>query len=145
MKVRMIFGVMAGMIVVLAALLIISVYPSKPAQNDGTILYRFDKKDIRRVNEMVERHNEGKGDYLMLIPPVIDGGFWIYDVHSDGKKITWTIDNSRDGMSGERGKTVYSCKNISMQEDRDSYRYTLHQCDDQGDKDIPIFSIPKEW
>ncbi|WP_371264766.1 hypothetical protein [Paenibacillus sp. BC26] len=91
----------------------------------------------------MQRHNNGKGDYLMLIPPVIDGGYWIHDVHSDGREITWTIDNTRDGMSAERGKKVYQCKDISVIEKSDAYAYTLDKCDNLGDKSIPIFNIPK--
>jgi hypothetical protein len=108
------------------------------------ILHRFDQTDIKRLNDMVERHKNRKGDYLMLIPPIIDGGYWIHDVHSDGKEITWTIDNTRDGMSSEHGKQVYRCKSISMNETKEYYVYILDQCDNEGEKSLPIFSILKE-
>jgi len=80
----------------------------------------------------------------MLIPPIIDGGYWIHDVQSNGREVIWTIDNTRDGMSSEHGKQVYRCKRISMDETNDRYVYTLNQCDNEGEKSIPIFSLPKE-
>ncbi|WP_163951567.1 DUF4362 domain-containing protein [Paenibacillus sp. SYP-B3998] len=108
------------------------------------ILHRFDQTDIKRLNELVERHKNGKGDYLMLIPPIIDGGYWIHDVQSDGNEITWTIDNNRDGMSSEHGKQVYRCKSISMHETKEHYVYTLDQCDNEGENSLSIFSILKK-
>jgi hypothetical protein len=108
------------------------------------ILHNFNMLDVDRLNEMVQRHKEGKGDYLMLIPPIIDGGYSIHDVHSNGREVTWTIDNTRDGMSSEHGKQVYRCKRISMDETKEHYVYILNQCDNEGEKSITIFSLLKE-
>lgn len=116
----------------------------KVLERKNNILHHFDKVDVDRLNEMVERHKNGKGDYLLLIPPILDGGYWIHDVHSNGREVTWTIDNTRDGMSAKEGKQVYKCKNISMDETEDYYVYTLNQCDNEGEKSIPIFRLRKE-
>jgi hypothetical protein len=72
-------------------------------------LINFDQKDFNRLKEMVSRFKEGKGDNLMIIPPIIDGGYWIHDVMSNGREIYWVVDNSRDGMSSDRGKVEYIC------------------------------------
>ncbi|WP_219836157.1 DUF4362 domain-containing protein [Paenibacillus sp. R14(2021)] len=146
MKTKLIISVLIGVIALLVIVLTVTLTQngsSKRNDTKDTILTRFDEKDVSRLNELVQRHNNGDGDYLMLIPPVIDGGYWIYDVHSNGKEITWTVDNTRDGMSAEKGKEVYQCKNISVSEKSDSYVYTLDKCENQGDKSIPIFKIPK--
>lgn len=37
-------------------------------------LVNFDNEDFKQLKEMVNRFKEGKGDSLMLIPPIIDGG-----------------------------------------------------------------------
>ncbi|CAN7499626.1 DUF4362 domain-containing protein [Paenibacillus sp. LjRoot153] len=113
-------------------------------ERNDIILHHFNKVDVERLYEMVQRHKNGKGDYLVLIPPIIDGGFWIHDVQSNGREVTWTIDNTRDGMSSEHGKQVYRCKRISMDETKDHYVYTLNQCDNEGEKSIPIFRLLKE-
>ncbi len=65
-------------------------------------------------------------------------------MHSNGREITWTIDNTRDGMSSERGKQIYRCKSIKMNQTKENYVYTLDQCDNEGGKRLPIFSILKE-
>ncbi|WP_201008825.1 DUF4362 domain-containing protein [Paenibacillus glycanilyticus] len=148
MNTKLTIGVLIGIIAVLVIILTLTLTQNNSSTTNDTqniILTRFDKKDVKRLNELVQRHNNGDGDYLMLIPPVIDGGYWIYDVRSNGKEITWTIDNTRDGMSAEndRGKKVYQCKSISLNEKPDSYEYMLDKCENLGDKSIPIFRISK--
>ena len=143
MKLKLTIGIMLVVIAALITILSITLVQQDSSDDRETILSRFDNKDIKRLDEFVQRHQNGNGDYLMLIPPIIDGGYWIHDVHSDGKEITWTIDNTRDGMSAERGKSVYTCKRISKQEESDFYVYTLDQCENQGDKSLPILRIPK--
>ncbi|MBD2870268.1 DUF4362 domain-containing protein [Paenibacillus arenilitoris] len=108
------------------------------------VLHRFDRQDAERLNEMVGRHADGKGDYLMLIPPIVDGGYWIHDVHSDGRNITWTVDNTRDGMSSQQGKTVYRCKAVSVDEQDERYVYTLEQCEGYDEQSLPILAVPKD-
>jgi hypothetical protein len=136
--------VLSVIIVLLATSLVIKQTSHQDVlERKDIILHNFDQADIDRLNEMVQRHENGKGDYLMLIPPIIDGGYWIHDVHSDGREITWTIDNTRDGMSSERGKQIYRCKSISQHETKEQYVYTLSQCDNQGEKSFPILSISK--
>ncbi len=47
-------------------------------------------------------------------------------------------------MSSQRGKQVYRYKSISMHETKEQYVYTLDQCDNEGEKSLPILSILKE-
>jgi hypothetical protein len=136
--------VLSVIIVLLATSLVIKQTSHQDVlQRKNSILHHFDQADIDRLNEMVQRHENGKGDYLMLIPPITDGGYWIHEVHSDGREITWTIDNTRDEMSSKRGKQVYRCKSISQYKTKEQYVYTLSQCDNQGEKSIPILRISK--
>lgn len=145
MRTKITIGVLVGIIGVLVIILVITLTTDKDTlEREEFILHHFNKVDVERLNEMVQRHQNGKGDYLMLIPPIIDGGYWIHDVHSNGREITWTLDNTRDGMSSERGKQVYRCKSISMNETKEHYVYTLDQCDNEGKKSLPILSILKE-
>lgn len=145
MRTKITIGMLLGIIGVLVMILVVTQTTDKEAlEKKEFILHHFDKVDAERLNEMVQRHQNGKGDYLILIPPIIDGGYWIHDVHSNGSEITWTIDNTRDGMSSERGKQVYQCKSISMHEKKEHYVYTLEQCDNEGEKSLPILSILKE-
>jgi hypothetical protein len=110
MRSRLTIGVLVGIIVVLVTVLSITFQHNNSSDSRDTILYRFDKRDIKRLDELVQRHSNGKGDYLMLIPPVVDGGYWIHDVHSNGREITWTIDNTRDGMSAGGKVETYKCR-----------------------------------
>ncbi|WP_108995815.1 DUF4362 domain-containing protein [Paenibacillus agaridevorans] len=112
----------------------------------NNILHRFNQADIERLNEMVHRHREGKGDYLLLIPPAFDGGYWIHDVHSNGRTITWTIDNTRDGMSSgaDKGKQEFICQNIQLRENSERYVYTLEQCAGEDDEILPVFTYRKD-
>lgn len=145
-RTKVTIGVMIGIIAVLATALGISL--SSAGDSDGAdpredILHHFEQTDIRRLDEMVKRHGEGKGDYLLLIPRTVDGGYWIHDVHSNGREITWTIDNTRDGMSSEQGKMTYKCKVIGKSETDEHHVYTLEQCNNEQRK-LPIFSISKD-
>lgn len=146
-RTKLTIGVLIAIIGVLAMALMItlsSAGESDELERRGIILHHFDQTDIRRLDEMVERHRVGKGDYLMLIPPIVDGGYWIHDVHSDGREISWTIDNTRDGMSAsaDQGKRTYTCKGISKSETDERYVYTLEQCNNEERK-LPIFSVSK--
>ncbi|REE67027.1 hypothetical protein A8990_14536 [Paenibacillus taihuensis] len=91
MRTKWIIGSLILIIAVLGTILCFTIMKTDTSdRKNDTILYHFDLKDVNRLNELVERHNNGKGDYLMLIPPIIDSGYVINDVHSDGKEVTWT-------------------------------------------------------
>lgn len=98
------------------------------ASRDDFFLVHFDQADYDRLEKMVQRFKEGKGDNLMLIPPIIDGGHWIYDVMSDGREIRWFVDNTRDGMSSDRGRTEYVCSAIDITETQEYYTFELSKC-----------------
>ena len=108
-------------------------------------LVNFDRKDFKRLEVLANRFKEGKGDNLMLIPPVIDGGYWIHDVMSNGREIYWTVDNTRDGMSSNTGKKEYICKGIDIRELEDHYTFELSKCNNyKEDEKLVIVSFLKE-
>lgn len=113
---------------------------------DRTILLHFDQKDLKELNDLVTRFKEGKGKYIMLIPPIVDGGYWIHDVYSNGRVIEWSIDNTRDGMSGSsKGVKTYSCQSIERVETEELYTIYLSECEGfNADEKLPVFSILKE-
>ncbi|GIP58499.1 DUF4362 domain-containing protein [Paenibacillus woosongensis] len=111
-----------------------------------SILINFDENDFEQLEDLVSRFKEGKGNYLMLIPPIVDGGYWIHDVYSNGREIKWTIDNTRDGMSGDgRGIRKYTCKAIDKNETEELFTIELSQCDDlDPNEKLSVISIWKE-
>ncbi|ANE45525.1 hypothetical protein SY83_03460 [Paenibacillus swuensis] len=146
MRTKIVIGTLVGIIVVLVGVLFVTWMSDRKDTSRRSILYDFDEADVDRLNEMVHRHANRKGDYLMLIPPIIDGGYSIHDVHSNGRVITWTIDNSRDGMSSERdrGKQTFNCLGISLHTDKEFYKYTLDECYDGYEGSFTVFSIRKD-
>lgn len=116
------------------------------ANRNHSILISFDEKDLEQLEDLVSRFKEGKGHNLMLIPPVVDGGYWIHDVYSNGREIEWTIDNTRDGMSGDgRGIRKYTCKAIDKNETEELFTIELSQCDGfEPNEKFSVISIWKE-
>ncbi|WP_084760229.1 DUF4362 domain-containing protein [Cohnella panacarvi] len=87
------------------------------SRKPDNILINYDKEDFSRIEEFVARFNKHQADYLLVIPPIIDGGYWIYDFISDGKQVKITIDTSRDGYS-DGSISKYSCQGLSINRDR---------------------------
>lgn len=116
------------------------------ANRNDSILLNFDEKDLEQLEDLVSRFKEGKGSNLMLIPPIVDGGYWIHDVYSNGREIEWTIDNTRDGMSGDgRGIRKYTCRSIDKNETEELFTIELSQCDDlDPNEKLSVISIWKE-
>lgn len=120
-------------------------HSSTQESRNESILVNFDNKDFERLEEMVKRFKEGKGDYMILIPPIIDGGEWIHDVVSNGREIIWVVDNTRDGMSSIKGKTEYKCKAIDMKEFKDFYTIELSKCNNfKEDEKLQMIYLDKE-
>lgn len=117
----------------------------KTKRND-TFLVNFDRVDLQRMEKFVSRFHDGKGDYVLAIPPVIDGGYWIYDLHSDGKQIDIMIDNTRDGYSADRSQSKLICGNIALEKvTRDGDTYTVlsvSDCD-KSEEGIRLFQFTK--
>jgi hypothetical protein len=110
-----------------------------------SFLINFNRKDYNRLKTLVTRFNDGKGDNLMLIPPIIDGGYLIHDVMSNGREIRWTVDNTRDAYSSDRGKTEYICKAIDINETTDHYVFELSKCNNHEDNEkLGLVSFLKE-
>lgn len=83
-------------------------------RNDSFIVH-FDQADLQRMEKFTDRFHDRKGDYVMAIPPIVDGGYWIYDLRSDGRKIEVMIDNTRDGYSSDRGQEKLVCEDIALE------------------------------
>ncbi|MNJ48394.1 hypothetical protein D3C77_435870 [compost metagenome] len=116
------------------------------ANRNNSILINFDEKDLGQLKDLVSRFKEGKGDYLMLIPPIIDGGYWIHDVYSNGGEIEWSIDNTRDGMSGTgKGIRKYTCQSIDKYETEEFFTIELSKCENhEPNEKLPVITIWKK-
>ncbi|QUL56080.1 DUF4362 domain-containing protein [Paenibacillus tritici] len=99
---------------------------------------------MKRIDNFIENFNQGKSDYLMLIPRPVDSGFVINDVYTEGKTITWGIDNSRDALSTGKGMKYY-CKKIEKAETNDFYTVLLSNCVNfDPDEKLKVFTIEKK-
>ncbi|GGG78251.1 DUF4362 domain-containing protein [Paenibacillus radicis (ex Gao et al. 2016)] len=143
---KLTISILVVIIVLLITALVFQFITSRDQRNqkDEFVLHRMDQADVKRLDEMVLRHQEGKGDFLLVIPPIVDGGYWIHDIHSNGTRVTWTIDNTRDGMSGERGKQEFRCGTVSKQESEYTYDYVLNQCEGMGEEAVYALSVLKD-
>jgi hypothetical protein len=116
-------------IAVLVGLLAADLEKSELAESKREdILIHFDRKDLNRMKETIQRFSEGKGDNLMLIEPTIDSGRLIYDFYSDGYELHWIEDNTRDAWGSDPGKNEYVCKAMDLKETRDRFNVELSQC-----------------
>jgi len=88
---------------------------SHPQDN---ILTKYDEMDFNRIAKFVSRSNEGQNDYLLVIPPIIDGGYWIYELKTEGNRVAISIDTTRDAYAS---KSVfnYSCDYVTI-DDQDA-------------------------
>lgn len=108
------------------------------------ILFNFDNNDLKKIDNFIDNFNHEKSDYLMLIPQPIDSGFVINDVYTEGKTITWSIDNSRDALSSGKEMSYY-CKKIEKEETNDFYTVVLSNCVDfKPDEKLKVFNIDKK-
>jgi hypothetical protein len=112
---------------------------------NNSIIKNFDQGDFDRIDEMVKRFNKRIGDNLMLISPTIEGGSWIHDVFSNGYEITWIVDNTRDGMSANTGKTEYHCQSIEINERDEHFVVELSRCTNyKEDEKLGLVAFRKE-
>lgn len=124
-----------NMILLIVVLSLIFTDVNDPVQNEdrerrrGSILVHFDDQDLEQLDDLVTGFHEGRGKYMMLIPPIIDGGHVIYDIRSDGETIKWSVDNTRDHYSSAREVKTYECKSIHKDETEARYMIQLSQCE----------------
>ncbi|WP_054028657.1 hypothetical protein [Bacillus sp. FJAT-28004] len=91
----------------------------QPIHTGSDILKTFGDEDLIRMKEFVDRFNNKKSDYVLAIPPFLDGGYSIYDLISDGKLVTIKRDSTRD-IYGVRYPYVTLTGNVSSMEQRQS-------------------------
>jgi hypothetical protein len=103
----------------------------------SSILKAFDDEDLQRMQEFVDRFNDKKGDYILAIPPIIDGGYSIYDLNSDGSTVTIRIDSTRDIYSGN--KYTYSCGSMKIEK----AALVLNKCEgvEEGFSELKLFTF----
>jgi hypothetical protein len=89
-------------------------------------LKTFDDEDLMRMQEFVNRFNNKKGDYILAIPPIINGGYTIYDLKSDGNLVTIRMDGTRDNYSGKESK--FTCGAMKMEKEGDKQHLVLGKC-----------------
>lgn len=116
------------------------------ANPNESIIFHFNQGDLDRIANMVNRFNKGQGDNLMIITPTIDSGPIIHDVHSDGREISWSIDNSRDAWNTNSKKTVYTCGAIRIHDrDSQSIDVQLSKCKNyKADEQLNILRFEKD-
>ncbi|MFB9278436.1 hypothetical protein [Cohnella cellulosilytica] len=131
-------------LVVGGSLYLIRLQSEKPNPNHDVIT-EYDRAGLERVEELANRFNSGKGDSLLFVASTIDSGPWIHDAYSNGKEIRWIVDNTRDVMSADRGKTEYICESIQIEENEDYRAVVLSKCDGYPDEEkLGWITFPKE-
>ncbi|MBB6634765.1 DUF4362 domain-containing protein [Cohnella thailandensis] len=99
---------------------------------DSNVLIHFDKQDRQRMNQFIERADEGKFDYVLAVISSFEGGKVIYDLISDQQdgKLHVTIDDTRDAYAGmNKGQKKYVCEDIGWAEAFGSEKVRLSGCD----------------
>lgn len=115
------------------------------AREQPNVITHFDRTDLKRMQAAIDRFGEGKGDKLTLLEWGIDSGPFIHDFYSDGREIHWFVDNSRDGMAANPGRTEYVCKAIGLAESEELYRVVLSDCNGYAKEEtISLISFPKD-
>lgn len=77
------------------------------------ILKTFGKEDKERMQKFINRFDDHKVDYVLAIPPFIDGGYVIYDLIAGNGKIKVRMDTTRDTYSNDAGLEL-TCKAIKF-------------------------------
>ncbi|REE69623.1 uncharacterized protein DUF4362 [Paenibacillus taihuensis] len=138
-------------LIIVALIGVITVLVTKPdsqksSENNAYIL-NFDKADLKRMEAMVSRFSEGNGDNLMIIEPGMDSGPVIHDVSSNGKKIMWNVDHSRDAWyPKDKAKSQFVCRAIRIHErNQDFIDVQLSKCDGyKVDEQLSVLTFTKE-
>lgn len=94
----------------------------------SNILKTFGDEDLNRMQEFVDRFNDKNGDYVLAIPPIIDGGYTIYDLNSNGNLLTIRMDSTRD-MYGRGKESTFTCGAMKIQEEGDKQQLVLGKCE----------------
>ncbi|MEX2461968.1 MAG: hypothetical protein WD469_11880 [Paenibacillaceae bacterium] len=93
----------------------------------SNILKTFGDEDLMRMQEFVDRFNDKNGDYVLAIPPIIDGGYTIYDLKSDGNLLTIRMDSTRDIYGGK--ESTFTCGAMKIQDEGDKQHLVLGKCE----------------
>lgn len=94
------------------------------------------------MQEFVDRFNDKIGDYIVAIPPIIDGGYTIYDLKSDGNLVTIRADSTRDMYSGR--ESTLTCGAMKIQDEGDKQQLVLGECEgleEDSTADVNFFTF----
>lgn len=132
-----IIGLLTGLLVLAAN--------QEETRDQPNLITQFDQTDLDRIKEMIARFDRGDGDNLTLLQWGVDSGPYIHDLYSDGRVIHWTVDNTRDGMSANTGKTEYVCRVIRLAETVEFHKVELSDCEGYAkDATISLISFRKD-
>jgi hypothetical protein len=133
-----------------SSLLLVSCTDNEPEVEKeilSSFLINFDEVDLKRMDEFIARFHDEKGDYLMAIPPYMDGGYTIYDIHSDGRVINVRIDTTRDIYSDQQQR-IFVCDSVIKKKDErydePLLKYYALNCEEDGKEkyeEVMLFSF----
>jgi hypothetical protein len=92
----------------------------------SNILKRFGDEDLMRMQEFVDKFNDKIGDYILAIPPIIDGGYTICDLKSDGSLVTIRSDGTRDMYSSR--ESTFTCGAMKILDEGDKQQLVVGKC-----------------
>jgi hypothetical protein len=109
--------------------------------HESNIMKSFDEQDYKRMKQFVDRFNDKKGDYILAIPPIIDGGYTIYDLYSDGNRVTIKIDGTRDIYGGREYK--YVCGAMKIENNGEEQVVVMNKCEglEEGATVVRLFTF----
>ena len=140
-KILYILTMLVALVFIISACTKSEKLPEENSTDD--ILINYNEEDFKRIEYFVSRFNEAKSDYFIVIPPIIDGGYWIYDFFTDGKEVNIRIDSTRDSYSN-RENHEFSCKGISIineKSDDGEVRRVLEASGCKGTETIDKFQV----
>ncbi|WP_201004916.1 DUF4362 domain-containing protein [Paenibacillus glycanilyticus] len=65
------------------------------------------------MQHFINRFHDHKFDYVLAIPPFLDGGYVIYDLIADDGEVKVRLDSTRDIYSSDAGLQL-TCKAIEF-------------------------------
>ncbi|WP_270169258.1 DUF4362 domain-containing protein [Paenibacillus sp. SYP-B4298] len=119
-------------------------YQEQQIHTGQNILKTFGDEDLERMQEFVDRFNDNRSDYVMAIPPIIDGGYAIYDLKSDGDMVTVRTDRTRDMYSGK--ESTFSCRAMEVRKDGSKQIVVLDKCEglEEEATEVELFTFDRE-
>lgn len=90
-----------------------------------------------RMQRFINRFQDHKFDYVLAIPPFIDGGYVIYDLIADDGDVKVRVDTTRDMYSSDAGLEL-TCKAIEFD---NKGTVAVEQCTGPEGVEVPHYSL----